>query len=157
MVVFHPVPFLLTYICSTRKIFQEIFQGHYTGPFSRVNPEFIPVLEYLEQDPTNKFLLRDVKKDRRERELKGDATMASPSGKKPAYTGSEKGESRTAEYRSGTVYPDEYVWELTPLDIIKLDTDMLDDDIRHVFELPPNTLDVVDYLSHYFLPAEKAA
>jgi hypothetical protein len=83
--------------------------------------------------------------------------MASPSGKKPAYTGAEKSKSRTTGYRSGTVYPDEYVRELTPLDIIKFDTDILGDDIQHVFELPPNTLDVVDYLGHYFLPAEKAA
>jgi hypothetical protein len=89
--------------------------------------------------------------------LKGDNTMASPSGKKTAYARAGAGKSRTAGYLSGTTYPDEYLQELTPLDVIKQDTDILDDDIRHVFELPPNPLEVVDYLGHYFLPAEKAA
>ena len=83
--------------------------------------------------------------------------MASLFGKKPARTGAGEGKSRTTSYRRGTVYPDEYVQELTPLDIIKEDTDILSDDILHVFELPPNPPEVVDYFGHYFLPAEKAA
>ena len=83
--------------------------------------------------------------------------MASLFGKKPARTGAGESKARTAGYRSGNVYPDEYVQELTPLDIIKEDTDILTDDIRHVFELPPNPPEVADYLGHYFLPAQKAA
>jgi len=83
--------------------------------------------------------------------------MASPFEKKPARTGAGEGKSRTAGYRSVIMYPDEYVQELTPLKIIEQDTDILSDDIRHVFELPPTPLEVPDYLGHYFLPAEKAA
>jgi hypothetical protein len=83
--------------------------------------------------------------------------MASSFGKKPAHAGAGAGKSRTAGYLSGVVYPDEYALELTPLDIIKQDTDIFNEDIRYVFELPPNPMEVVDYLGHYFLPAEKAA
>ncbi len=83
--------------------------------------------------------------------------MASISGRKLGRAGAGEGKSRTAGYRSGIVYPDEYLEELTPLDVIKQDTDIFSDDIRHVFELLPNPLEVVDYLGHYFLPAEKAA
>ena len=83
--------------------------------------------------------------------------MASPFGKKPAHTGTGKGKSRIGGYRSATVYPDEYIQELSALDIIKQDTDILNEDIRHVFELPPIPMEIVDYLGHYFLPAEKAA
>jgi hypothetical protein len=89
--------------------------------------------------------------------LKGDETMTSLFGKKSARTGAGESKARSAEYRSGTVYPDEYLQELTPLDIIKEDTDILTDDIRHVFELPSPPLEVADYLGHYFMPAEKAA
>jgi hypothetical protein len=89
--------------------------------------------------------------------LKGDDSMAKPIVMKTARTGAGEGSYRHAGYHSGTVYPDEYVQELTPLDIIKQDTDILNDDIRHVFELPPNPMEVVDYLGHYFLPVEKAA
>ena len=89
--------------------------------------------------------------------MKGDETMASLYGRKQGRTGAGEGKSRTAGYRSGIVYPDEYMEELTPLGVIKEDTDIFSDDIRHVFELPLNPPEVADYLSHYFLPAEKAA
>ena len=89
--------------------------------------------------------------------MKGDETMASPYGRKQGRTGAGESKARSAGYRSGIVYPDEYIEELTPLDVIKEDTDIFSDDIRHVFELPLNPPEVADYLSHYFLPAEKAA
>jgi hypothetical protein len=83
--------------------------------------------------------------------------MARPVAKKTAYAGAREGKSRTAGYLSGIGYPDEYAQELTPLDVIKQDTDILSDDIRHVFELPPIPMEIVDYFGHYFLPVEKAA
>jgi hypothetical protein len=83
--------------------------------------------------------------------------MARPVAKKPAYAGAREGKSRTAGYLSGIAYPDEYVQGLTPLDVIKQDTDILSDDIRHIFELPPIPMEIVDYFGHYFLPVEKAA
>jgi hypothetical protein len=83
--------------------------------------------------------------------------MANPSGKKTSHAKAGAEKSRTAGYLKGTAYPAEYLLELTPLDVIKQDTDILNDDIRHVFELPPNPMEVADYLGHYFLPAEKAA
>jgi hypothetical protein len=45
--------------------------------------------------------------------------------------------------------------ELSPLDIIMQDTDVLTDDREYVFTLPPAPLDIADYLAHYFQPAEK--
>ena len=71
---------------------------------------------------------------------------------KPAH--GDAGE-RIAGSRRG--YPDEYLQELTPLEVIKLDTDVLGDDIEYVFKLPPAPPEIADYLGHYFLPAEKVA
>jgi hypothetical protein len=68
----------------------------------------------------------------------------------------EEGKSRTAGHRSGTDFPDEFEQELSPLDIINQDTDLLTDDVQYVFKLPPAPQEIADYLGHYFLPAEKA-
>jgi len=76
------------------------------------------------------------------------------SGKvKPAHK--ETGEVISRDRR--TAYPDEYLQELTSLEIISLDTDVLTDDIEYVFNLPPAPPEIADYLGHYFYPAEKVA
>jgi hypothetical protein len=83
--------------------------------------------------------------------------MARLMKRKIVHTVSGGPASRSSVYRKGLVYPDEYAQELTPLDVIKQDTDILSDDNQPVFELPPSPMEVVDYFGHYFLPVEKAA
>jgi hypothetical protein len=88
------------------------------------------------------------------RELKGGYPMARLFGRKSSEG---EGRSRVAGSRGKALYPDEYVQELTPLDIINQDTDVLTDEIEYVFKLPSAPLEIADYFGHYFLPAEKSA
>jgi hypothetical protein len=44
--------------------------------------------------------------------------------------------------------------ELSPLDIIKQDTDVFSDEATYVFTLPTPSLDISDYFAHFLIPAE---
>lgn len=62
-----------------------------------------------------------------------------------AHTGVRGRNTSPGSYRKEAMYPDEY------------EMDMSADDLHYSFELPSYPLEIVDYLGHYFLPAEKAA
>jgi hypothetical protein len=62
-----------------------------------------------------------------------------------AHTGVRGRNTSPGSYREEVMYPDEY------------GMDMSADDLHYSFELPSYPLEIVDYLGHYFLPAEKAA
>jgi hypothetical protein len=66
----------------------------------------------------------------------------------------EEAKTRTPGYQEKG--PGEYDRELSPLDIIKQDTDVLaePEEVAYVFKLPAAPQEIADYLGHYFLPAE---
>jgi len=63
--------------------------------------------------------------------------------------GSE-GRASVSGYASG----EEETEELTPLDIIKQDTDIFSDEEAQVFTLPAPSMEISDYTAYMFIPSE---
>jgi hypothetical protein len=78
--------------------------------------------------------------------------MASKFEKKSSKSGLEKIKSWATGRRSEK----EVEQDLSPLDIIKQDTDVLseDENTEYVFRMPPAPLEIADYLGHYLVPSE---
>lgn len=69
---------------------------------------------------------------------------------KPGTSTSTGTEPAAPGYTAG----DEEIEELSPLDIIKQDTDIFSDEAAAVFTLPAPSMEISDYFAYMFIPPE---